>query len=402
VDLKSGYPYWTVKNGLLASFPPLGRDVRCDVAVVGAGITGALIARSLCDAGLDVVVLDKRDAGWGSTAATTAMLQYEIDDGMLGIAKRYGETKAAAVFKACEAALHELEPIARNVRGSQFRRNRSLYYASWPWHARRVREEGEMRRRHGFALDILDREPLRERFGIDASAALLTHVAARMDPYRVALGVLADLAERGCAVFDRTSMLRWEAAPGGLRVTTDRDAVVRCRHLVLAEGYESHALLRRRVARNHSTYAIVTEPLVDAPVWLDRTLVWESRRPYLYMRSAGDGRLIAGGEDDLVDLPAKRDRAVPRKAQRLIAKLRALLGRDDIEEGFAWAGTFAETDDGLPFFGPHPQYGSRVHFAMAYGGNGIVYSVIGAELIRRRIQRQSHPLMRFLSFDRQD
>src|ERR1700752_1494549 len=86
MDLKSGYPYWTVKNGLLASFPPLARDVRCDVAGVGAGITGALIARSLCEAGLDVVVLDKRDAGWGSTAATTALLQYEIDGGMLDIA----------------------------------------------------------------------------------------------------------------------------------------------------------------------------------------------------------------------------------------------------------------------------------------------------------------------------
>ena len=45
MDLKSGYPYWTVKNGLLASFPALARDIRCDVAVVGAGITGALIAR---------------------------------------------------------------------------------------------------------------------------------------------------------------------------------------------------------------------------------------------------------------------------------------------------------------------------------------------------------------------
>ena len=67
MDLKSGYPYWTVRDGLVAAFPPLSRDLDCDVAVIGAGITGALIARELQDAGLDVVVLDRRDAGWGST-----------------------------------------------------------------------------------------------------------------------------------------------------------------------------------------------------------------------------------------------------------------------------------------------------------------------------------------------
>ena len=145
---------------------------------------------------------------------------------------------------------------------------------------------------------------------------------------------------------------------------------------------------------------LVTQPIAHLPAWARRTLVWESRRPFLYMRSAGDSRLIVGGEDDRVDIPAKRDRAVPRKAARLLRKLRKLLARDDIETGFSWAGTFAETDDGLPFFGPHPERGPRVHFAMAYGGNGIAYSVVGAKLIRKRILRESHPLARFLSFER--
>ena len=159
-------------------------------------------------------------------------------------------------------------------------------------------------------------------------------------------------------------------------------------------------MLRQRVASNRSSYAMVTEPVGAGLGWLARTLVWESARPYLYMRSTTDGRLLMGGEDDRVDLPARRDRAVLGKSRRIIRKVRKLLPELDIEESFAWAGTFAETDDGLPFFGPHAQHGPRVHFAMAYGGNGIAYSMIGAELIRRRILRQAHPLMRFLSFER--
>ena len=71
-----------------------------------------------------------------------------------------------------------------------------------------------------------------------------------------------------------------------------------------------------------------------------------------------------------------------------------------LQPTFAWAGTFAETEDGLPFFGPLRQYGPRVLFAMAYGGNGITYSMLGAGLLRALVERRRHPLAELFSFDR--
>jgi 3-hydroxyacyl-CoA dehydrogenase len=65
MDLKSGYPYWAVKNGLMYAFPQLDADLSCDVAVVGAGITGALIADELAGHGHAVVMPDQRD--WRGT-----------------------------------------------------------------------------------------------------------------------------------------------------------------------------------------------------------------------------------------------------------------------------------------------------------------------------------------------
>ena len=67
---------------------------------------------------------------------------------------------------------------------------------------------------------------------------------------------------------------------------------------------------------------------------------------------------------------------------------------------FGWGGTFAETADGLPFFGPHPALGPRVLAAMAYGGNGITYSIIGADLLRAHVERRAHPLARLFGFER--
>jgi glycine/D-amino acid oxidase-like deaminating enzyme len=400
MDLKSGYPFWTVKNGLLANFPPLDRDLRCDVAIIGAGITGALVARSLAGAGLEVAVLDKRDAGWGSTAASTALLQYEIDTELQGLAAKYGEEKAAAVYRACAEAIPALQEIAEDARGSAFTRASSLYYASRFWHAARLRSEAALQRRHGLEVELLERGPLLERFGIEAPAALLAAMAGHMDPYRLAIGLLGRLRKEGAVVCDRTAVAGFKSGADEVELQTDRGATVRARHLVIAAGYESQSFLRAKVARNHSSYALVTEPLRHAPPWLARTLVWETARPYLYLRPTRDGRLVMGGEDDDLDWAPKRDALVCRKSEKVLKKVGKLLPGLELEPAFAWAGTFAETADSLPFFGPHPELGPRVHFAMAYGGNGIVFSTVGAELLKARILGREHPLARFLSFER--
>src|SRR4029434_9404128 len=80
MDLKTGDLYWPRLAGSRTDrYPPPDRDVRCDVAVIGGGVTGALTAYHLARAGAGVVVLDRRAIGCGSTSASTGLLQYEID-----------------------------------------------------------------------------------------------------------------------------------------------------------------------------------------------------------------------------------------------------------------------------------------------------------------------------------
>jgi glycine/D-amino acid oxidase-like deaminating enzyme len=169
----------------------------------------------------------------------------------------------------------------------------------------------------------------------------------------------------------------------------------------MAAGYASQEWLPKRIAKLRSSYAFITDPMpADALGYLKDTLVWESARPYVYLRSTGDGRLLVGGEDDAVDIPARRDRRVESKQAKLQQKLARLMPGIAVRPAFAWAGTFAETEDGLPFFGPHEALGPRVLFAMAYGGNGITYSMIGASLLQARIEGRKHPLARLFGFRR--
>ncbi len=399
MDVKSGYPWWPVRNGLLRDYPPLLVDSQCDAVVVGAGITGALIARALIDAGLDTIVLDRRDVGWGSTAASTALLQYEIDTELLQLSKLVGEQHALAAYKACEAAVLELQAIADDVGDVGWREAPSLYLASSRRDARRLRPEFDARREAGFRVEWLDESALRERFGLVAPAAILSRPAAHVDPYRFTHRLLAQLCERGLRVFDRCEMVRWKPDAGALEIRTATGARVRAQWLVVAAGYESQSLLPQNVAKNRSSYAFVSEPL-QLPAEFARCIGWETARPYLYWRSTDDGRLIVGGQDDRIDIPARREWRIPRKVEKLLARLQELMPDVQPDVGFAWAGTFAETEDGLPWFGAHPQLDPRVLFAMAYGGNGITYSAIGAHILTDALRGQSHPLAGLFGFAR--
>lgn len=401
MDLKSGYPFWAIKNGLMYAFPKLDSDMSCDVVVVGAGITGTLIADELADFGHDVVVLDQRDVCWGSTSASTALLQYEIDTHATDLERRYDQASALLAYQSSLHAISQIGEVAEKVGDVDFATCDSLYYASNCEDYPGLIDEFAWRKMHGFPVQWLGRKALMDQYGLTAPAAILSTVAARVDPYRLASRLLNRMQKRGTRVFDRTKVTSITPTSEWVQLTTASGMSIRAKHTVIASGYESQDWLHKRVARNRSSYAYISDPVdPDQLAWLSNTMLWESSRPYLYMRSTGDGRLLVGGEDDDRDIPARRARLVDCKAATLQRKVARLLPNLQAHPTFAWAGTFAETSDGLPLFGQHPQYGPRVLFALAYGGNGITYSMLGAGLLRAQIEGRPHSLTGLFGFSR--
>ena len=59
MNLHTANPYWLLKSGLLFEYPSLQQNLKTDYAIIGGGITGALIAWYLSRAGISVV-LDRK------------------------------------------------------------------------------------------------------------------------------------------------------------------------------------------------------------------------------------------------------------------------------------------------------------------------------------------------------
>jgi len=160
---------------------------------------------------------------------------------------------------------------------------------------------------------------------------------------------------------------------------TDR-GTLRARWVVYAMGYEMPASLRAGMVALHTTYALVTEPLADLGPWQGKSIVWETARPYGYMRATDDGRVMIGGADTPFKDEAWRDRLMPSRTKRLERKLGQWLPTVQTDTAFVWAGTFGETRDGLPYIGPMPDCPHAL-YALGYGANGITFGAIAAKII---------------------
>jgi glycine/D-amino acid oxidase-like deaminating enzyme len=403
MNLLSCCPFWPLKDGLPASFPPLDRHVSCDVAIIGAGITGALMAWHLAEAGISTVVLDRREASHGSTAGSTALLQYEIDLPLHRLARRLGPGRAGRAYHGCLGAVHGLRRLVKQLNlDCGFASKGSLLLARNPAHVPALRREFLARQAAGFAVEWWPRGILTRRSSLPQPAALFSRAgsAAQVDAYALAYGLLIAARRRGAAVHDRTAVLRHRLTARGVELVTDRGHRVRARWLVVASGYEADQFLPEKATTLHSTYALASEPAADFPGWpAGLPVIWETGDPYLYLRTTADRRIILGGYDEPFRDPVARDRLLPRKVASLRRRFARLFPRIPLEVATAWAGTFGKTADGLPFIGEHPR-APRTWFALGYGGNGITYSLLAAELFRDRLTRNLTRDSDLYGFDR--
>lgn len=406
MDLRSGYPFWLVKNGIPTNYPPLESDLETEVAVLGAGITGALAAHELTQRGIDVVVIDKRDAGWGSTSASTGLLQYEIDTDLHELIDLIGLESARRAYWLGVEAINAIKSIVRELGAGQYLRERSSFYvARRRQDEKKVRAEFQARRAAGFDVEMLESKTLSQQYGMKARCAIVSHIGAEVDPYMLTYHLLERSIARGAKVFDRTTMQHLDHSGNheGVGVQTDRGFTIRAKKVIFATGYESQLYLKQDVGDLNSSFALVTEPLAQQPDGgappLDY-LMWEAARPYLYVRNTRDGRLIIGGEDEPFRNPEKRDRLIGKKSIRLLRRFHQFYPNHPTPEiAFAWAGTFGETKDGLAYIGESPEV-PNAYWAMGYGGNGITWSMVAARILADLYQGIANPDAHLFRLDR--
>lgn len=386
MDLYSGIPFWIAKNSLNDYFNPLESDHSTYVAIIGAGITGALVAHELCSAGIKCTVVDKRSITTGSSAASTALLQYEIDTPLCRLAEIIDEEPAVRAYRECLQSIADLEKVFQKVRfNPDFEKVSSVYYASNKEGLDLIREEYKIRKKYDLPVEFLNKEELYKKYGINAPGALENHEAAQIDVYKAATHLLDYHMEKNdLDIFTHTEIAECKFEANSCDLITVDGHKIKCKYVVVAAGFEAEPFLPKKVMKLTSTYAIASEPMEEKYMWTNRSLIWETKQPYIYVRTADKNRIIVGGEDEDFSDPVKRDDLMRKKTKILEKKFHKLFPHIPFKTDMAWCGTFSSTEDGLPYIGTWPGK-DRMFFALGYGGNGITFSMIAAQIIRNKL-----------------
>ncbi len=400
MKLSSGYPYSLIKNGLPYSYPKLDKHIKTDVLILGGGISGALTAHYLVQEGIDCTVIDARTIGLGSTCASTSLLQYEIDTPLHQLIEMTGAKAAVRSYKLGESAILKLEALAEKTGMKHFERKKSLYSAAHKKDIDFLKQEFEARKKHGFKVKYLDESAILKDFGFKSHGGILSGIAAAIDSYLFTHSLLQFNLQKGLKVYDRTPAAIINHNRNNVQIKTHDKFIITAKKIVYATGYEVVNFISKPIVKLTSTYAIASESF-NSPQKFGKNdcVIWNTAKPYLYMRTTMDNRIIIGGRDEEFFSHIKRDKLIPHKTKQLQNDFKKMFPSIPFKTEFGWAGVFGSTKDGLPYIGAYKKLPNSF-FALGFGGNGITFSQVAGEIIAAIIKGKKNKDVELFSFER--
>jgi glycine/D-amino acid oxidase-like deaminating enzyme len=313
-----------------------------------------MVSQELSESGFDVLLVDRHNPADGSTAASTALVQYEIDTPLQELRKKIGSANATRAWRRARLAVDNLKSIFDRL-GIQAEQRDALYLSGNRLNASQLREECALRKAIGLDVIYLTAHELRQRFGVSRKAALMGFGNLATNPRRAAASFLLSAISLGAKVYAPVEVVDLDCHRNSITVTTKRGPRIRARWLVLATGYEFPKIVPLHGHRITTTWAFATKRQ-PRKLWPEQCLIWEAAEPYIYLRTTDDGRVVCGGEDAPQTKDPDEDAQMEEKLARLQQKLGRLFPQLDTRAEFAWAASFGETATGLPTIAPVPRH----------------------------------------------
>jgi len=106
---------------------------------------------------LYVVIVDRRHAGMGSTAASTSLLQYEIDKPLHQLIDLVGKKDALKSYRICRKAIFDIKKVCEQLKEPDlFALKLSFQFASFKKDVADLYKEYTLRKQAGFPVQWLD------------------------------------------------------------------------------------------------------------------------------------------------------------------------------------------------------------------------------------------------------
>ncbi len=350
-------------------YPCFSGDARCDIAVVGAGLTGVTTALLLGKTGLDVTVLEADTVGYGTSGRTTAKVT--LQHGLCY--QTLTENRAQSYFEANTAGAHLIESlIGEYAIACDYEKQPAYVYTLDENEIPRIEKEMRAYEKLGIPGRIVTETAL----PFQVKAALLMENQAQFHPlkYLYALEQAAEAA--GVKIHEHSPVIGMDRedacvlhTPNGKLIA---DTVVLATNYPLVE-FPGHFFLRLHQERS---YIIST----DAGAADVGGMYISAENPVHSVRthtSGGIRSLLLGGfghrtgkEDDTAD-----------SYERLEDFLRADFKQASQTPDYRWSAQDCSPLDGMPYVGAVHTSAPRVYVAAGFDKWGMTNSAAAAAMI---------------------
>lgn len=372
----------------------LPKSVR--VVIVGAGYAGLNAALELNREGIEAIVLDANEPGFGGSTRNGGMVSGGVNVGKRYLAKAMPDEEAAPyLHDAADAFSHVEDLITREAIDCGWTKA-GYFVGAWTRsHYKAMAHKMEVLNQAAQSEAFLVPED-RQMAEIGSNyyrGGMVISRAAHLHPALYFKGLLSLSEKRGVVIASKTPVTRLTETGTGWRVDTPRGSINAGDVIIATNGYTGDATpeLKRRVVPLGS-YIIATEelpPELAATVSPRNRSIADTRRVLTYYRKSPDGkRLIFGGR-------AKFGMTDPVETAPIL--YRFMLDRFPQLKGtritHAWTGNVAFTLDEMPHMGKF----QNMHYALGCNGSGIAMMSYLGHQTARKIAGKSN---RVCAFDR--
>jgi glycine/D-amino acid oxidase-like deaminating enzyme len=364
--------------------PPLDIDKNVPVAIIGGGLAGLSTALHLAEQGIETIVLEAQEPGWGASGNNGGQLNPGLKLDPDTIEAAFGADLGARMIAfAYNTPVFTLDLIRRLCIACEVRQNGTLRAAYHENNAAEIRTTAAQCLRRGMPVRMLDRDAVREMTGTDRYiGAMLDRRGGDVQPLSYARGLARAALAAGAAIHGGTPAISLRREAGRWRIETPR-AVVRAEKILIATNGFTDDLwpgLRRTIVPVFSSIA-ASEPLPDGvarQIMPTRSVLYESGHITVYYRIDASNRLLIGGRGPMQWI---RDPSAVAYLTRYAVRLwPALAG---VRWTHGWNSRLAMTADHFPHV-HEPGPGALVY--LGCNGRGVALATaMGQQLARRLI-----------------
>lgn len=341
---------WAATASSAPATEPLEQSVSADVLVVGAGYAGLSTALHLAERGIDAVVLEAREIGFGGSGRNGGQvipgLKYDPDELVAMFGKERGERLSAFAGATADHVFELIEKHAMDVP-----RIRSGWIQGAPDEASlaAAHRRAEQWERRGAPVRPLDRAEVSHLLGTDRYVGgWLDRRGGGIQPLSYAHGLAKAAQGAGAVIHTQTPVAGLKRKAGRWVAQTARGATVTAKRVVVCTNAYTGSLwpgLRQTIIPANS-FQIATDPLSDnlrKSILPEGHVSSDTRKLLLYFRLDHEGRLLMGGRGPFREPKGAQDWA---HLERIVGKIFPALNSTRI--AYRWCGRVAVTRDFLP------------------------------------------------------